>query len=209
VPLNTPKSPDSHSGPSSASFPYEGPLRARVLAPAEPETARPGENPDDCGACQSTDSSYIWVSDRWRVRATDRPTGLPVVLALESRSHLDFGDLPNLLAAELGVMTVRLERAVRLLPGIAQVHLHRWADDSAHLQVWFLARPTGHGQLRGRFLSLWDDVLPPVPEHEWRDRLGHLAAWLADFGGKAMVDPPRIAWQSPSEFAGDVETPTP
>jgi hypothetical protein len=37
----------------------------------------------------------------------------------------------------------------------------------------------------------------------------NLAAWLADFGGKAMVDPPRIAWQSPSEFAGDVETPTP
>ncbi len=209
MPLKTPNSPASHSGPSNETFPFEGPLRPRALVEPEPEPPRPGEDPSDCGACHTSDRDYIWVSDRWRVRATDRPTGLPVVLALESRSHLEFGDLPNLLAAELGVMTVRLERAVRSLPGVAQVHVHRWADDAAHLQIWFLARPLGQRQLRGRFLSLWDELMPPVPEHEWRDRLGLLAAWLADFGGKAMVDPPRIAWQPLTEIASGAQTPAP
>lgn len=141
------------------------------------------------------------MSDRWRVRTTDQATGLPLVLALELRSHLEFGHLPNLLAAELGVMTVRLERAMRSLVGIAQVHINRNGDEETHLQMWFLGRPTGISQLRGRFLPLWDEVLPPVPHEEWRERLGLVAAWLADFGGRAMVDPPRIAWQSLSELA--------
>jgi hypothetical protein len=135
------------------------------------------------------------------VRTTDHPTGLPIVLALELRSHLEFGDLPNLLAAELGVMTVRLERAMRSLPGVAQVYVSRSGDDETHLQVWFLARPAGWLQLRGRFLPLWDEVLPPIPDDEWRERLGLVAAWLADFGGRAVVDPPRIAWEPLAEWA--------
>ena len=107
------------------------------------EPPRHGEDPAECTACRAPDSAYIWVSERWRVRALDRPTGLPAVLILESRSHLDMGDLPNLLAAELGVLTVRLERAIRSLDGVARVHVNRWGDGSAHLHVWFLARPTG------------------------------------------------------------------
>jgi hypothetical protein len=124
-----------------------------------------------------------------------------MVLILESRSHLDLGDLPNLLAAELGVMTVRLERAVRSLDGVARVHVNRWGDGSAHLHVWFLARPYGRLQLRGTFLSLWDEILPPVDEAVWHENLGLVGAWLAEFGGRSMVAPPRIDWQTPSGLA--------
>lgn len=182
-------------------FPFEGDLRVKELAdPVDEEPPRHGEDPSECSACRAPDSAYIWVSERWRVRSLDRPTGLPMVLILEARSHLDMGDLTNLLAAELGVLTVRLERAVRSLDGVARVHVNRWGDGSAHLHVWFLARPIGRLQLRGTFLSLWDDILPRIPEAQWRENLAHVAAWLADFGGEALAEPPHIDWQSPAEL---------
>jgi hypothetical protein len=182
-------------------FPFTGQLVVRpVDDPVDVEPPRQGEDPTTCIACQAGDDAYIWVSDRWRVRALDRPTGLPMVLILESRSHLDLGDLPNLLAAELGVMTVRLERAIRSLEGVARVHVNRWGDGSAHLHLWFLARPYGRLQLRGTFLSLWDDILPAIPEDRWRENLAMVAAWLAEFGGRANAEPPRIDWQAPSRF---------
>ncbi|SNY58782.1 hypothetical protein [Paractinoplanes atraurantiacus] len=181
------------------SFPFEGDMRVKPLAaPVEVEPPRAGEDAADCVACNTPDDAYIWVSERWRVRAMDRPTGLPVVVILECRSHLDLGDLPNLLSAELGVMTVRLERAIRSLDGVARVHVNRWGDGSAHLHMWFLARPQGRLQLRGTFLSLWDDILPVIPEHEWHENLALVAAWLAEFGGKAIAEPAHIKWESPS-----------
>jgi hypothetical protein len=184
------------------SFPFEGDMRVKKLAaPVEVEPPRSGEDATDCVACGTPDDAYIWVSERWRVRAMDRPTGLPMVLILECRSHLDLGDLPNLLAAELGVMTVRLERAIRSLDGVARVHVNRWGDGSAHLHMWFLARPYGRLQLRGTFLSLWDDILPVIPEAQWRENLALVAAWLADFGGKANAEPAHIQWESPSTFS--------
>ncbi|MEU4425098.1 hypothetical protein AB0F81_31135 [Actinoplanes sp. NPDC024001] len=172
----------------------------RLAPPVEVEPPRSGEDAADCVACGTPDDAYIWVSERWRVRAMDRPTGLPMVLILECRSHLDLGDLPNLLAAELGVMTVRLERAIRSLDGVARVHVNRWGDGSAHLHMWFLARPYGRLQLRGTFLSLWDDILPVIPEAKWRENLALVAAWLADFGGKANAEPAHIEWESPATF---------
>jgi hypothetical protein len=180
-------------------FPFEGDLRVKDLEdPVSVEPPRHGDNPSECGACGAPDEAYIWVSERWRVRSLDRPTGLPMVLILESRSHLDLGDLPNMLAAELGVMTVRLERAVRSLDGVARVHVNRWGDGSAHLHLWFLARPYGRLQLRGTFLSLWDEILPPIPEYQWRENLALVAAWLAEFGGRPLAEPPRIDWKSPA-----------
>jgi hypothetical protein len=202
VPHDAPRLPEFTTWPT---FPFEGDLRVkRIDEPAAEEPPRQGEDPATCTACLAPDDAYIWVADRWRVRALDRPTGLPMVLILESRSHLDLGDLPNLLAAELGVMTVRLERAVRSLDGVARVHVNRWGDGSAHLHLWFLARPFGRLQLRGTFLSLWDDILPPVPETRWRQDLALVAAWLAEFGGRAIVDPPGFDWQAPSRLDGSV-----
>jgi hypothetical protein len=197
-------------------FPFEGDLRIRKLEdPVAVEPPRHGEDPAECRACKAPDEAYIWVSERWRVRSLDRPTGLPMVLILESRSHLDLGDLPNMLAAELGVMTVRLERAIRSLDGVARVHVNRWGDGSAHLHVWFLGRPHGRLQLRGTFLSLWDEILPAISESQWRENLALVAAWLAEFGGRPLAEPPRIDWKAPSQFTpqqasgGAVEAATP
>jgi diadenosine tetraphosphate (Ap4A) HIT family hydrolase len=194
-----PSVPDFTQWPS---FPFEGDLRVKQLdEPVPVEPPRRGEGNRECIACNAPDEAYIWVGERWRVRAMDRPTGLPMVLILESRSHLDLGDLPNLLAAELGVMTVRLERAIRSLDGVARVHVNRWGDGSAHLHMWFLARPYGQLQLRGTFLPLWDSILPPIPEARWRENLALVAAWLAEFGGRPLAEPPRIQWQAPSSLS--------
>jgi hypothetical protein len=183
------------------SFPFEGNIRVKKLdQPVVVEPPRKGEDPADCTACAAPDDAYIWVSDRWRVRAMDRPTGLPMVLILESRSHLDLGDLPNMLAAELGVMTVRLERAIRSLDEVARVHVNRWGDGEAHLHLWFMGRPQGRLQLRGTFLSLWDEILPAVPEARWRENLAMVAAWLAEFGGTPLAEPPRIDWKAPAKL---------
>ncbi|MEV4540129.1 hypothetical protein [Micromonospora echinaurantiaca] len=193
-----PSVPDFTQWPS---FPFEGDIRVKQLDdPVPVEPPRKGEGLRECTACAAPDDAYIWVSERWRVRAIDRPTGLPMVLILESRSHLDLGDLPNLLAAELGVMTVRLERAIRSLDGVARVHVNRWGDGSAHLHMWFLARPHGRLQLRGTFLPLWDSILPPISEAQWRENLALVAAWLAEFGGRPLAEPPRIQWQAPSSL---------
>lgn len=198
VPENPTPLPDFTRWPS---FPFEGDMRIKQLAaPVAVEPPRSGEDANECVACNTADDAYIWVSERWRVRAMDRPTGLPMVLILECRSHYDLGDLPNLLAAELGVMTVRLERAIRSLDGVARVHVNRWGDGSAHLHMWFLARPYGRLQLRGTFLSLWDDILPTIPERQWRENLALVAAWLADFGGQANAEPAHIQWESPLTF---------
>ncbi|MGK5441172.1 hypothetical protein ACSNN7_05000 [Micromonospora sp. URMC 105] len=194
-----PAVPDFTQWPS---FPFEGDLHVKQLDdPVPVEPPRKGEGHRECTACNAPDDAYIWVGERWRVRAMDRPTGLPMVLILESRSHLDLGDLPNLLAAELGVMTVRLERAIRSLDGVARVHVNRWGDGSAHLHMWFLARPYGRLQLRGTFLSLWDSILPPISEAQWRENLAMVAAWLAEFGGRPLAEPPRIQWQAPSSLS--------
>lgn len=195
----SPSVPDFTQWPS---FPFEGDLHVKQLDdPVLVEPPRRGEGNRECTACNAPDDAYIWVGERWRVRAMDRPTGLPMVLILESRSHLDLGDLPNLLAAELGVMTVRLERAIRSLDGVARVHVNRWGDGSAHLHMWFLARPYGRLQLRGTFLSLWDSILPPISEEQWRENLAMVAAWLAEFGGRPLAEPPRIRWQAPSSLS--------
>ena len=180
------------------SLPFTGPLTVRSLDHPANESDR--LETEECDACQAQDEEYVWVSDRWRVRTTSRPTGLPVVLGLECRPHLDLGDLPNLLAAELGVMTVRLEKAIRSLSGVDQVQVQRWGD-GGHLRVWFLAQPSGRRELRGPYLPVWDRVLPPEPEAEWRNHLGTVAAWLADYGGRAVVDPPRLEWQALPELS--------
>lgn len=192
-----------------SSFPFEGELRVKTLdAPVAVEPARIGEDAADCPKCHAPDEAYIWVNENWRVRAPDRPSGLPMVLILESRSHLDLGDLPNMLAAELGVMTVRLERAVRSLDGVARVHVNRWGDGAAHMHLWFLARPHGQLQLRGPFLTLWDEVLPPIPEGQWRENLALIAAWLAEFGGQPLAQPPRIEWKAPSSLEQQAAVPS-
>ena len=166
-------------------FPFEGELRPRPLRPpVEREAPRHGEGGVDCGRCAASDEQYLWTSERWRLAAFDRPTGLPVVLLLEPRAHfVEPGDLPPELAAELGVSTARVERAVRAVGEIGRVHVCRWGDGSEHLHWWFMARPARMPQLLGSFAAIWDDVLPPLPEEVWRANLAAVAEALRAAAG--------------------------
>ncbi len=177
--------PDLFTAPT---FPFDGGLRVRPLEPrVSPEPPRRGEGGVQCPACLAGDDAYVWVDDRWRVRTSPRPTGLPMTLTLEPRMHLDLGDLPNLHAAELGLLTVRLERAIRLIDGVARVHVTRSGEVDAHLAVQFRARPAGLLQLRGEFLPAWEQLLAPEPMDRWWDNLVFIAAYLADQDGRAIV----------------------
>lgn len=168
-------------------FPFEGDLVVRRLEPPAQEPSRDGEDPRECRACTAPDEDFLWTDDDWRLGALRGPSGLPVVVMLYPRAHHDLGDLPDELAAGLGRLTVRVERAIRTVGDIERVHVGRWGDGSAHLHVWFFGRPTGLNQLRGSFAAIWDDILPPVPEAEWRADLAVVARHLAAGGGVAHV----------------------
>ncbi|GLZ75540.1 hypothetical protein Afil01_03470 [Actinorhabdospora filicis] len=169
-------------------FPFEGDLRLKPFTPpVAPEPPRHGAGGVDCGTCARPDASFVWTDEHWRVGTTKAPTGLPAVLFLYPRAHHDLVDMPPELAAGYGPMIQRVERAYLALGGIARVQQARWGDGSEHLHLWFFGRPEGMVQLRGTFLSLWDDVLPPVPEDRWRAGLSAIAAHLAEGGGTAHV----------------------
>jgi diadenosine tetraphosphate (Ap4A) HIT family hydrolase len=155
------------------SFPFDGNMVPRTLRPPlEYEVPRAGAGGLDCHACSDPDIAYLWTSENWRIRSTERPSGLPIVLFMEPRAHYgEPGDLPDDLAAELGLQLARVERAVRSVGGIGRVHVCRWGDGSEHLHWWFMARPARFPQLIGSFAAIWDDILPPVPETIWRENL--------------------------------------
>jgi hypothetical protein len=160
-------------------FPFEGELRPReLLPPVEADRPRLGAGGVACRGCNATDDEFLWTNARWRLRALG-PTGLPFVAVLEPREHYaDPGDLPEGLAADLGIMLGRIEQAIRGLGEIGRVHVCRWGDGSEHLHWWFLARPTRIPQLTGSFAAIWDDILPPVPEEIWRADVETVAAAL-------------------------------
>jgi diadenosine tetraphosphate (Ap4A) HIT family hydrolase len=163
-------------------FPFDGEMRPRaLLPPVEREKPRHGEDGVDCRRCAATDDEYLWTNERWRLTGLPEPTGLPVVVLLEPREHFDApGDLPDELAADLGVMLARIERAVRSVGEIGRVHVCRWGDGSEHLHWWFMARPARIPQLIGSFAAIWDDVLPPLPEEVWHANLGAVKTALEE-----------------------------
>ncbi len=165
-------------------FPFDGELRPRALLPPDArEAPRHGEGGVDCRACAAPDDGYLWTGERWRLYAVDHPTGLPVILLLEPREHFaEPGDLPNELAAELGLLLARIERAIRGIGEVGRVHVCRWGDGGEHLHWWFFARPARLPQLIGSFAAVWDDVLPPLPEHVWRANIDAVARNLAGDG---------------------------
>jgi len=167
------------------SFPYEAPLEVKVLeAPVLPEPERHGEaGAQDCGCTKDPLRNVIWSDGAWSVRHTGEPPSLPAMVLLGPVAHHDLHDLPGPLAAGLGAMLQRVERAIMSLGGIGRVHVNRWGDGGAHLHYWLIGRPEGMMQLRGTCLPLWDDLLPRVPEDEWRESMRKIAASLAHDGG--------------------------
>jgi hypothetical protein len=168
-------------------FPFEGDIRVRELLPPEAtEQPRRGEEEAECWRCQSEDG-VIWSDADWLVAPLPTPSGLPVIVILHPRAHVDIGDVDDELAAKLGPMLIRVERAVRRIEGIGRVHVCRWGDGSFHMHWWFMGRPARLPQLIGSFAAIWDDILPPTPEPVWRDNLATVARALLEEGGTAHI----------------------
>lgn len=171
-------------------FPWEvvdGRMQPKVLAPplAEeaPREGDPGGAP--CGSCAGDrDDRIIWENDRWVVRTMPRG-GLPLVLMLETKAHLDFTDLDDDQASELGRLSLWLTRIMEGLPNVGRTHVMRVGDGARHLHLWHLARPARFGQILGSFAQEWDDMLPPTPEEEWLADQRTVAAKLALHDGRA------------------------
>ncbi|GIG62660.1 hypothetical protein Lfu02_70320 [Longispora fulva] len=142
-------------------FELEGLRVSPLRPPVLPEPARHGEDPSDCRACRERDTG-IWFNDNWRLRRITG-VGVPLVLMLYPRDHYDMADLPDELAAELGLLSTRIVRHIQAVPHIARAHVYRIGDGGAHLHVWFFARPEGQAQLYGSWLPVWDDLLPEYP----------------------------------------------
>ncbi len=173
-------------------FPFETDgLRVVPLeGPDLPEPPRSGEGGRPCEACEradarNADEREVWRDARWRLLALE-PSGAPLVLMLQPLAHHDLVDLPDGLASELGILGVHVARAVEALPGVARCHVMRIGDGGAHLHVFFFARPEGFAQLRGSFLVVWDDLLPPTPADDVRAAAAAVAlALAASYGGAA------------------------
>ena len=169
-------------------FPFEGDIRVReLLPPEEVEPPREGESSAECWRCGNGDGDAIWSDENWLLTHPTEPSGLPVIVLLQPRAHVDFGDLDDELAGELGRLLIRVERAIRRVDGIGRVHIGKWGDGSFHAHVWFLARPARLSQLRSSFAESWDSILPPTPEPIWRENLAVVAAALAESGGTSHV----------------------
>lgn len=167
-------------------FPLDGEIRVKPLeAPILPEPTRHGADGVGCHVCTGGHEAAVWRNERWRVLRSEAPSGLPIVLVLQPVADHDLIDLPDDLAGELGIMIQRAARAIQGVGGIGRVHVNRWGDGSEHFHVWFLARPAGMWQMRGAMLAVWDDILPPIPEDEWRGNLRTVAQALAEGGGEA------------------------
>jgi hypothetical protein len=142
-------------------FEQEGLRVSPLRPPVLPEGPRQGEDPADCRACRSAGEG-IWFNDRWRL-ARVAGTGVPLVLMLYPLGHYDMADLPDELAAELGVLSAHVVRHMEGLANVSRAHVYRIGDGAAHLHVWFFARPQGQAQLYGSWLVVWDDLLPEYP----------------------------------------------
>lgn len=159
------------------------PLRPPVL----PEPARHGEDPLDCDACGRRDEG-LWFNDRWRLTRI-AGAGVPLVLMLYPRDHYDMADLPDELAAELGVLATHIVRHVEALPHISRAHVYRVGDGGAHLHIWFFARPEGQAQLYGSWLVVWDDLLPEYPAGAAEADAAVVAdALIASHGGHRLAN---------------------
>lgn len=161
-------------------WPFEGTPQPRELQPpVDADPPRHGEGGDGCRRCEQGMESALWFDDDWILEPLAAPSGLPCVVLLHTREHMDFHELPERLARDLGPLAIRIQQAVFAIGDIANVHVCRWGDGSEHFHLWFMARPARMPQLAGSFAAIWDDMLPPLPEDVWRANLEIVRAQLA------------------------------
>jgi diadenosine tetraphosphate (Ap4A) HIT family hydrolase len=176
-------------------FPFElDGLRIKSLEPlADREADRFGEDPADCSCHEPEDperaARTVWSNERWQLK--DAGMKLPVTLILRPRAHHDLADLPDDLAAEMGLLMVAITAAVEALPSVGRCHVGRYGDGGAHLHPFFFGRPTRMPQLRGSCVLDWEENLPDLPDDVRRANAAFVGrALVARLGG----DGP--AWES-------------
>ncbi|MEZ5097853.1 MAG: hypothetical protein R2731_18320 [Nocardioides sp.] len=174
-------------------FPWEvvgGALQPKVVQPPYPdeEPPRSGAGGIGCFNCEGEgDAVRVWENDRWKLAHPSRPAGLPLVLWLSSKHHLDYPDMDDDMAAEYGRISVWLCRIMSNLPHIGRVHVGRWGDGSEHLHVWFIARTARLPHIIGSMAVEWDEMLPPTPEEIWRADIRTVATKLVNHDGFSLV----------------------
>ena len=173
-------------------FPWEvvdGSIVPRRLPPPADEPPRSGETEDGpCPSCFGVPpENIVWEDDFWRLKHLGGPSGLPIVLILEPRRHLDFGQLDDELASQHGRITNRLVRVVEGLENVARCHVLRYGDGSQHAHTWVVGRTARLTGVIGSPTIEWDDVLPAGPEDVWRADLHTIATKLANWGGEARA----------------------
>lgn len=169
-------------------FPWEGDMQVKVVRPPlEAEEPRWGEGDKPCSCQNGEHENAIWQNERWVVTAPDKPGGLPLMLFLQPREHLDFSDMDDDLAAEFGRVTNWLHRIMAGLPNIGRVHVCKWGDGGSHMHVWFIARTARMPGILGSMAVEWNEILPPVPEDVWRSDVHEVARKLATHDGTALV----------------------
>ena len=164
----------------------------RPLAEPEDEAPRGGAGGVDCFMCrmESTDDPplLVWRDDLFMLGRPLEDPAIPVVAFLMSRRHADLADLTDAEAARMGALMMHLERAVTSVLDVPRVQVLRSGDGQEHLHWWVIARPRGFGQLRGSFLQMWNDLLPPRPRADVDADLRLVAERLAELaGGEALA----------------------
>jgi diadenosine tetraphosphate (Ap4A) HIT family hydrolase len=174
-------------------FPWEvvdGVVAARALPQPSDETPRYGESADrPCGMCAEgmPAERVVWEDEFWILSHEGGPSGLPIVLVLQPREHLDFGQLPDDRASEFGRISNRVVRIIEGVDNIGRAHLHRWGDGGSHMHAVFVGRTARLAPVLGSPTIDWDELLPPGPEDVWRADLHQIASKLANWGGDARV----------------------
>ncbi|MET3962254.1 hypothetical protein ABIE44_002188 [Marmoricola sp. OAE513] len=175
-------------------FPWEvldGEMVPKVLpAPLVREAPRSGDpGGEDCSTCAGESGPLgplLWENDAWTIRPMPRG-GLPLVLMLEPKEHLDYTDLSDDQAGELGRLSMWTTRIMERLDGVGRVHVMRIGDGAAHLHIWLIARPERFSTILGSFAIEYDDMLPKTPEDSWLADQRTVALKLAQHDGRSLV----------------------
>ncbi len=174
------------------SWPFEGELAPRPLdPPADKEPPRGGAGGVDCFVCRGVadlDPDYVvWHDDLFVLGMPHEPSSLPFALFLMPKRHADLQDLTPTEAARQGELLALLEQAACAELLVPRIQVARWADGAEHLHWWLFARPAGMLQLRGTFLSHWDDLLPQRGRDAARADGELVAARLLELAGGRLV----------------------
>lgn len=175
-----------------SSWPWTGDLVAKELEPpAVAEPPRHGLGGQECHSCQTgadpADGGAVWWDDGWFLTWA-ASSSLPFAAFLMPRAHADLASLAPADAARQGELLTALEQAACAVLPVPRIQVARWGDGGEHLHWWLYARPTGMLQLRGTFLSHWDDLLPAAPADVAEENACALVAELVRRVGGRSAD---------------------